>query len=284
MCSHNQGPGWRSSIVASLVVFVSLVVPAMAGAPSVLQAAYERGAFGEVVEAAQATSDAESLALAARASLASARLSSDEPERDASVEKALSLSEAALAHDPTIVEAHIQAAIALGLMGRNLGPVGAHTRKLGKRARRHIDKALQLDPSNPWAHAALGAWHLEIAFGGGPVLGGLFYGAKATEGRSAFDKAIELAPDNLLLRYERALAFLSCAVPQSQVSARKDLQHVSRLEPKTYFEGQIQSRAAELLLALENQETATLARLLVAQRGGYEDIRKFESMQVRMAR
>ena len=70
-------------------------------------------------------------------------------------------------------------------LGELNGPIETHLQGYAREGRRHLDRALELDPDHAWAHGALGMWHLEILQHAGPALGGELYGATAEKGLRA---------------------------------------------------------------------------------------------------
>ena len=252
--------------------------------PSDIEALYNEGHFIEAAAAGAEVGSAEALTLAARANIAAAMLETDPTLRDGYVDGALAFARAALEIDAEAVEAHLQAAIALGLVGRRSGPISAHARGLARIGRAHIDDALALDPENPWGYAALGAWHLEVVAGGGAAPARLLYGARRDEGLAAFARAVHLAPDNLVVRYERAMALLAFDAASLAPVALEDLAAVAALEPRNAIERALKVRAAELVASFEDRDADKLAENLAAFRGGYERPDALRFRRVRQVR
>ena len=94
-----------------------------------------------------------------------------------------------------------------GLSGahRRPGP-GAAGEQRPAQAKAQLDEALQHDPQNAWALAALGGWNVEIVRGGGgdswrdgstaPV---------CRAGHGLLRRAFKVAPDNVVVRYQYSL-------------------------------------------------------------------------------
>ncbi len=114
-----------------------------------------------------------------------------------------------LAQKPTLAQAYVQLAIAIGLRGRLLTASEAQAEGLAEKGRAAIDRALEIDPQNIWARASLGGWHLEIVRRGGPVLASVLYGASEQEGLKNLRAAFAKDAGNLLLSYHFALSILA---------------------------------------------------------------------------
>jgi tetratricopeptide (TPR) repeat protein len=252
-----------------LLLLCGLIAPAHADL-SAMEAAFSTGAFKEAALMGEEDGGSQALAFAARALLAEAGLTHDIACRDRSVEQAMKNAETALAGDPNNVEAHLQLAIALGLKARRVGTLRAHLMGLALEAKRHVERALTLSPDSPWAYAVNGAWNLEIVGRGGNLAGRAFYGASREAGIAAYDRAIALAPGNIVLHYERALALIWLDPERLKGEALKSLAAVRSASPANFMERAVAERAKELEAALKDGDTVKLAALLVHLRGDYE--------------
>ncbi len=121
-------------------------------------------------------------------------------------ERAEAAARAALLRDPDSVDARLQLALALGVIGRLASDAEAVRAGYAREGRRLIDEAIARDPENPLAHALLGAWHLEVIRRGGRA-GAVFYGARTDRGLAAFERAVGLAGADsaILLLYETSV-------------------------------------------------------------------------------
>lgn len=239
-----------------------------------MERAYCEGRYDASVVLAETENSAPALAFAARARLAQATFETKPKGAAADVDAAIDLAARALRLDADNTEAHLQLAIALGLKGRRVGPWRAHFMGLGAEARRHIDAVLARDPQNPWALSILGAWNVEIADRGGAA-GRLLYGASRDAGLAAYNQAIALVPDNLVLQYERALAIVAADPDGLWREALSGFERVQALPPAGALEGELQRRAALLAAAIRDGDGPGLSRLVAAFRGGYERAQLF---------
>lgn len=156
-------------------------------------------------------------------------------ERDATratalLEEAAALCEAARHALPDSVNAHYLLAYCLGRYAQQVSVVQALAGGLGTRVKRALDRALELEPRHPDAHAALGAYHAEVVDKVGGLIGGLTYGASKAEALAHYRKAIALHPASAILKLEYARGLLMLE-PSRKAEAMKLLSQASRLEP-----------------------------------------------------
>lgn len=191
--------------------------------PVSAEAAFKDGNYLLAATIAEAKNSAAALSFAARARIADAVT-----RKESCIEclqKAEATAEAAIRSASTTAaksvqaEAYVQLAIAIGFRARLMSAMDAQAESLPEKGRAAIDKALEFDPVNPWALAALGGWHLEIVRRAGPVLAETLYGANEHEGLDNFRRAIKQDPANFLLRYQFALSILALDFEEHRVEA-----------------------------------------------------------------
>lgn len=199
--------------------------PADASVPAAAVTAFQDGNYILAATIAEAANTTAALAFAARAQIADA-LTRSEPCLDCLV-KAEATAEAATiagsADEEALVQAYVQLAIAIGFHGRLLGALEAQSEGLAEKGRAAIDKALELDPGNPWARASLGGWHLEIVDRAGSLLAAALYDASEEEGLKNFRAALTADPGNLLLHHHYALSILALDVERFRDEALSSL-------------------------------------------------------------
>ncbi len=145
-----------------------LALPALAFASTSDDALtlYRSGDFARAEQLAVTASDPASRTLAAQSILA--RLMSGElveraeRERRDLARRAQAHAQSALDMDPDYAAAHLRLAAAYGYEGRYVAPLRAFMMRLPQKGRDHIERAIVLDPENPWGPAMLGAWHFEV--------------------------------------------------------------------------------------------------------------------------
>lgn len=196
------------TVLALGVSLALCATSAFAQVPKKAIQAFNDGKFVLAATVAEADGTADALAFAARARIAEAMVRDGELCRECLLQAEAAANEA-IRHDPNFAEGYVQLAIALGFRGRLMSVFDAQSHRLAEKGRIALDKALALDPSNNWARAALGAWHLEIVRRAGSVAGSVLYGASEDDGLAHFRTALAVEPGNLLLHYHFALSLLA---------------------------------------------------------------------------
>ena len=138
-------------------------------------------------------------------------------------------------------------AVALGYQARIIGAVKARMKNMPAQSRAALEQAVTDEPGNAFAVSALGGWHIEVVRGGGATLARLFYGAKESEAVNLFDRAAQLAPGNVAVRYQIALSLAGFNADKYQTRIVAELKAAVSDSPATAYEKRIQARAAELL-------------------------------------
>ncbi len=119
---------------------------------------------------------------------------------------------------------------------------------LPQEGRRHIETAITLDPDDPWGHALLGAWHLEVARRGRPGL----FGSDAGEGLIRYRAAAARAGDDPAIAFHFALALIA-ADPYAHGDEALALLDAARAAPAPgAFEDAIRVQAAALRALLDS--------------------------------
>lgn len=209
---------------AALTLLASTTEASDEAALSRPSALYEAGDWISAEQRAATASDAASRTLAAQAVLA--RLMSGEVADQSRGDKreiarrAQSHARAALDFDPHYAPAHLRLAAGIGYEARYRSAISAAMARLPQRGLEHIETALQLDPTDPWAHALLGAWHLEVARKGGEGV----FGSDVETGLSAYRQAVAMENGEPAIPYHFALALVAAdpAAHRDEASAMLD--------------------------------------------------------------
>lgn len=203
--------------------------------------------------------------MAARAALAD-EMMRDEPCLDC-LKHAEDLSRRAIAADPNEPEGHIYLAAAIGFEARIIGDFAAQSKGYADEAKRELDEALANDPNDPWALAAMGSWNIEIVHSAGPALARWLFGARVAAGQNDYAKALALAPDNVVIHYQYALALASYDIDAFRGDVESELGRAVACAPKSAYEAFARSRAEELLNALKLGDTDQTERLVRRDQG-----------------
>lgn len=232
----------RGALVALLLVLAST---APACAQNASQSFYTAGKYEAAADAGEQEGGAAGYLMAARALLALCVNDFRGPNTAAWLDRAQRDAEAALADAPNSVTARLQLATALGMKGRRASVKQAMSAGYARRGRALIDQALKLSPQDPWAHALLGGWNLEVVRRGG-VLGSTFMGASTRAGVRAFDQARAIAPNDATIALHYALALLSLDPAQYADKASALLTAAANAAPQDAFETCVRDTARRL--------------------------------------
>jgi hypothetical protein len=245
-----------------------LLIPLSASAATndEIFAVYARGDYEQAARLGEASRTAPGLATAARAVLA------EDVLRVAPclscLERAEALSRQAVAADPRHAFGQVWLAVALGYQARITGAVKARIKNAPAQSKAALDMAVADDPRNAFAVSALGGWHIEVVRGGGATMARLFYGAREDTALSLFDRSVNLAPDNVAVRYQIGLSLAGFDPEKYHARIAVELKAAVAAAPATAYEKRIQARAQELL-GLQNQREAYDLRVRKYQ--GFQD-------------
>lgn len=252
------------------VIILSLMGPVFAvDAELILQraeTAFSNAEFVEAATLARRAASAEGYAYAARAGLVYADFLAPLDERLDFVLKAEVDARRAIAMDPRLAEGHLQLAIALGFRGRMEGYMTAHFDGLGKDARTHLDYVIELEPDNPWAHALLGGWNLEIVDAGGFV-GRTLYGASEEAGKDEYDQALELQPGHLVITAQYALQLTALGGAKNRERAADLIAAIKVPDQPDALSLLTLGRLRELEAALASNNETQIAQVVEAHKG-----------------
>ncbi|PWE18860.1 hypothetical protein DDZ18_04530 [Marinicauda salina] len=179
-------------------------------------------------------------------------------DRPAAAHRARVHAEAALAIDDALADAHLRLAAALGFQGRFTSPLMAYLRGLPQRGRDHIATAIRLDPDDPWGHAMLGAWHLEVVRRGGEGT----LGASLDEGLARYEAAVRMAADEPGIPYHFALALIAADPDAYGERAEALLERAIAAEPEDAFAEAMIDQARSLLSLLRDDPVAAQAHAI----------------------
>jgi len=228
--------------------------------------AFREGDFARATQLGRSAGTAQGIALAAGAELVEGKFLASGPQRLTDYRRAEQDSRQALALDAGAVEGHLALAIALGFIGRQEGRVEALFRGRAGEALEHIERALALAPANPWAHALLGGWNLEVVHRGGLVAEPL-YGATVAQGMAAYAAALALDPEDSQIAYQYSVELLALGGAARQDAAARLLSDIVRRQPADAVGRLIHGRALAMSGALAGGDKARLAALLLDELG-----------------
>ena len=240
----------------------ALIALVVAGAPAndALFALYAEGHYQDAMRRGEESHTAQGLAIAARAALADAMM---RPEPCLTcLQRGEEDARRAIALDTRLSDAHVWLAASLGYQARILGVVRTGLTDSPAKAKAELDQAAALDPSNPYALAALGGWHAEVVRVGGEFLAGKIYDASMEKSLALFDRAERAAPRNVAVHYQIALALAGSDAVRYRARIEGELQAAIEGPPQTAYEVFVAGRARELLTLLKRGDTDAFAAKL----------------------
>ncbi|MGH6828459.1 MAG: hypothetical protein ACREFW_06090 [Rhizomicrobium sp.] len=233
--------------------------------PGALFALYAQGRYQEAMDRGEAGGTGAGMAIAARAALADAMMAPSpclpclrRGEKDA--RRAITL-------DPRLADGHVWLAASLGYEARIQGVVWASLRDAPDEAKIELERALALDPVNPYALAALGGWHTEVVRVAGRYLARRLFDASSEQAVALFDHAVRADPRNVAVHYQIALALAGLNQAAYRTRVKSELEAAAADPPQTAYEKFIAARARILLQLLESEDRDAFRTKLRAFQG-----------------
>lgn len=205
------------------------------------------------------------LAFAAKSCLVLAGFVPDVADRGRLLERARQKAEEALDKNPDHVEAMIYLVIASGLQSRHEGRFSPAMIGEAKTARDLLVRAIELEPTNPWALAALGGWHGEIVRIAGPAIAASLFEASTEEADGLYRRALAAAPDNDPVRLEYVKFLLNGTVLHGEhrlLGIKKHLENIMAHPPSDAFHKIIKDHASQIRKALRSRKMAQVVETL----------------------
>ena len=163
-------------------------------------------------------------------------LVADQAERLHRFETIAKLAENAAGELPDEANTHYRRAFALGRYSQGISIGKALTMGLAGKVRSSLDATLKLAPKHAEAHTALGIYHAEIINKVGAMIGGLTYGAKASEAELHLKTARRLTPDSPIAHVEHANMLLLLYGAKKEDAAADAFEIASKLKPRDAME------------------------------------------------
>lgn len=160
----------------------------------------------------------------------------DQDEQLARFNQAVELAEAAIAALPDEANSHYRHAFALGRYSQRISVAKALKMGLAGKVRSSLDKTLALDPKHAEAHTAMAIYHAEIIGKIGALIGGMTYGAKASEADKHIAQALKLTPDSPIAHVEQANLLLLLHGDKKETAAANAYEKAAKLKPHDAME------------------------------------------------
>ena len=124
----------------------------------------------------------------------------------------------------------------MGRYSQGLSIAKALQQGIAGKVRASLDTALELAPKHAEAHTALALYHAEIIGKIGAMIGGLTYGAKASEAESHIKTALKLTPDSPIAHIEHGNLLLLLYGDKKEDAAATAYEKASKAKPKDAME------------------------------------------------
>jgi len=160
----------------------------------------------------------------------------NDADRLARFEHCAQMAEAAIKALPDQANSHYRHAFALGRYSQGLSIAKALKQGIAGKVRASLETALDLAPKHAEAHTALALYHAEIIGKIGAMIGGLTYGAKASEAESHIKTALKLTPDSPIAHIEHGNVLLLLHGDKKEDAAAGAYEKAAKAKPKDAME------------------------------------------------
>ena len=155
----------------------------------------------------------------------------DDAEKLKRFERGAKLAEAAIKALPEEANSHYRHAFALGRYSQGLSIAKALKQGIAGKVRESLDAALELAPKHAEAHTALALYHAEIIGKIGAMIGGLTYGAKASEAEKHIKEALKLTPASPIAHVEHGNVLMLLYGDRKEDAAAAAYEKAAGLKP-----------------------------------------------------
>lgn len=155
----------------------------------------------------------------------------DEAEKLKRFEQAAKLAEAAVKALPDEANSHFRHAFALGRYSQCISIVKALKAGIAGKVRAALEAALELAPNHAEAHTAMALYHGEIIGKVGSMIGGVTYGAKASEAKKHMSTALRLTPQVPIANIEHGNLLLLLHGDKEEAEAARAYEIAGALTP-----------------------------------------------------
>lgn len=193
--------------------------------------AFHRGDFKAAYEAGTALGPVGASVAIKAIGIHATYLVDDEKEMLKRFEDAVKLAEAAMKALPEEANSHYRYAFALGRYSQGISIAKALKDGVAGKVRTALDTALELAPEHAEAHTAMAIYHSEIVAKVGGMIGGLTYGAKASEAEKHIKAALKLTPNSPIAHVEHGNLLLLLHGDKKEDDAAGAYEKASKLKP-----------------------------------------------------
>ncbi len=154
-----------------------------------------------------------------------------EAEKLKRFEQAAKLAEAAIKALPGEANSHYRHAFALGRYSQGLSIAKALKQGIAGKVRAALEAALELAPKHAEAHTAMALYHAEIIGKVGAMIGGLTYGAKASEAEKHIKEALKLTPASPIAHIEHGNVLMLLFGDKKEDAAAAAYEKAAKIKP-----------------------------------------------------
>jgi tetratricopeptide (TPR) repeat protein len=209
---------------------------ALAGALQEAWRAFHAGDFRAAFEAGEKLGPVGASVAVKALGIHATYLVDDDAEQESRYQRAAALAEAAVKALPDEANSHYRHAFALGRYSQKLSIAKALKMGLAGKVRESLDNTLELDPKHAEAHTALALYHGEILSKIGALIGGMTYGAKASEAEKHIKQALKLTPDSPIAHVEHGNLQLLLHGDRGEDAAAAAYEKAGKLKPRDAME------------------------------------------------
>lgn len=198
--------------------------------------AFHRGDFQQAYEAGETLGPVGASVACKSLGIHATYLVDDEAERLKRYEQVGRLAEAAMAALPDEANSHYRYAFGMGRYSQGISIAKALKMGLAGKVRKALEATLELAPKHAEAHTALGLYHAEIIGKIGALVGGMTYGAKASEAEKHLATALKLTPDSPIAHVEHGNLLLLLHGEKKEDAAAAAFEKAGKLKPRDAME------------------------------------------------
>jgi len=198
--------------------------------------AFHRGDFQQAYEAGEALGPVGASVACKALGIHATYLVDDEAEQLERYEQVGKLAEAAIAALPGEANSHYRFAFGMGRYSQHISIAKALKMGLATKVRKALDATLELAPQHAEAHTALGLYHAEVISKIGALVGGMTYGAKASEADRHLAAALKLTPDSPIAHLEYGNLLLLLHGQKREDDVATAFEKAGKLKPRDAME------------------------------------------------
>lgn len=213
------------------------------------------GEYDLAIAEGQLRGDTDGLLLAAEALNTKILIGRSDNEK-ADAKQAMAIAETILEMDPDNKNAKLLYAISYGFYGRAMSPISAWRKKMPQKIRAKIEEALAANPADANSYALYGGWHMAVAAKAGTKRARKMFGATADEGKVYFERALEVAPDDLMINGNFVMMLYASDGDENEDQVRAMLKHIQSVAAQNEAEKHVQALARSLEANLDQPRKA----------------------------